>query len=407
MASLNRSARLFLIAMIIDGIAYSAWILFYNFYILERGFSKEYLGLVNAMPSIAALIFGIPIGMLSDRWGRKRSMMAGVGVSICFMAVQLLVSSPNLILIAAFIVGLANMLFYISQAPFMMNASTHDNRALLFSVSFGLWTISGAVGNLFAGQLPDLFSRILQVPARDANAYRAVLLISVGLSILTLIPLAMIHEEKVSQHKNTINEKPPFWRIFSKPITQKLAIPNLLLGFGAAILIPYMNVFFLDKFALPDQQLGVLFSLLAVFTGIGCIIGPRLAHVLGGKIRAVVATQIASVVFLLILGYSPVLAYASISFLMRGVLMNLAVPLFHAFAMEQVDDRHFGTFNSIMELNWQTGYAVGPYISGIIQQQYGFNPLFAITAILYTCATLMVWVFFRSSDRLPNQSEAC
>jgi len=399
MASLNRSARLFLIAMVIDGMYVSAWSLFFNFYILERGFSKEFLGLVNAMPSIAALIFGIPIGILSDRWGRKLSMIIGVGVSIGFMALQLAVSSPVLILIAAFVVGLAGMMFYISQAPFMMCASDSENRALVFSLGFGLWTISGAVGNLFAGQLPGFFARFLHIPAGSADAYRAVLFISVAISMLTLIPLFMIHEERVKKPVAPITGGRSFWRFFKQPLTQKLAIPNLLLGFGAAILIPYMNVFFLEKFALPDQELGVLFSLLAIFTGVGSIIGPRLANRLGGKIRVVTVTQIGSVGFLLILGYSPVLLFASVGFLMRGVLMNMAVPLYHAFTMEQVDEHHFGVLNSVLELYWQMGFAVGPYFSGIIQQQHGFNPIFAITSVLYSFATVMVWVLFRSSDQ--------
>jgi hypothetical protein len=61
----NRQARLFLLAIILDGIVYSGWNLFFNFYILERGFPRDFLGLLNAMPSISALLFGIPIGMLS------------------------------------------------------------------------------------------------------------------------------------------------------------------------------------------------------------------------------------------------------------------------------------------------------------------------------------------------------
>ncbi len=398
-ASLNRSARLFLIAMVLDGISYSAWSLFFNFYILGRGYSKEYLGLVNAMPSIAALVFGIPIGILSDRLGRKKSLLIGVGVSITGMGFQLVLSNPTLILVAAFIMGLASMLFYISQAPFMMNVTDSENRTFLFSVSFGLWTISGAVGNLFAGQLPDFFAHILHLPPRDAAAYQAVLFISAIISLLTLIPLLMLREESSHQQVAVEPNKTAFWQIFVKPVTIKLAIPNLLFGFGAAILIPYMNVFFLDKFSMPDQNLGVLFSLLAIFTGIGSLVGPRLANVLGGKIQAVTVTQLASVVFLLILGYSPVLFFASIGFLTRGVLMNMAVPLYHTFAMEQVDEHHFGALNSVLELNWQMGYAIGPYLSGIIQQRYGFNPLFMITSILYTSASVMIWFLFRSVDR--------
>jgi hypothetical protein len=38
--------------------------------------------------------------------------------------------------------------------------------------------------------------------------------------------------------------------------TVKMATPNVLIGFGAAILIPYMNVFFKDQFVISDRLLG-------------------------------------------------------------------------------------------------------------------------------------------------------
>ena len=38
---------------------------------------------------------------------------------------------------------------------------------------------------------------------------------------------------------------------------------------------------------------------------------------------------------------------------------------------------------SIRNLAWNVGWAVGPYISGLVQQRWGFNPLFVNTAVLY------------------------
>ena len=74
--SFQRPARLFLLATVIDGITYSSWSLFFNYYMLGRGFDREFLGLVTTVNSSAALLLGIPLGMLSDRIGRKRANAA-------------------------------------------------------------------------------------------------------------------------------------------------------------------------------------------------------------------------------------------------------------------------------------------------------------------------------------------
>jgi MFS family permease len=79
--SFNRSARLFLWMTVIDGIIMSVWQLFFNFYMLQSGFSRDFLGLATSLPSVAALVFGIAVGRLSDRIGRKPSLILGVSLT--------------------------------------------------------------------------------------------------------------------------------------------------------------------------------------------------------------------------------------------------------------------------------------------------------------------------------------
>lgn len=409
--SFNRPARLFLVATLINGIVFSIWWLFFNFYILELGFSLEYLGLVTSVTSAAALLLGIPLGVLSDRIGRKKAMIWGVSIYIVAMGLEVLVLNPNMILVMAFISGAGHTLYFISQPPFMMKVSNAQNRTLLFSLNFGLVTLSGAVGSLFAGQLPALFGDLLGVAADSASAYRAVLFSAVILSSLALLPLSLIREPHtangnvVNNRAEKTNSVPVILNslktTFTRPITVKLSLPMLMLGFGAAILIPYMNIFFRDTFAISDQTLGILFSLSALMTGVGSLIAPRLTTELGSKIRAIVLTQSLSVVSLLILGFSPFFGLAAVAFLLRSALMNMSVPLYDAFSMEHVREQEQATVVSVKELAWQAGWTIGPFISGVVQESYGFTPLFITTAVLYAISIIMTWGFFHNTERKP------
>lgn len=49
---------------------------------------------------------------------------------------------------------------------------------------------------------------------------------------------------------------------------------------------------------------------------------------------------------------------------------------------------------SIRNLAWNIGWAIGPCISGLVQQRWGFNPLFLNTAVLYALAIGITWLFF-------------
>ena len=111
--SFKRPARLFLIMTILDGVILSGWQLFFNFYMLQSGFARDFLGLVNSMPSAAGLVFGIFVGRISDRIGRKASIIIGISMASVFMLAQITFHQPIIIAASAFLTGIFNMLFIV------------------------------------------------------------------------------------------------------------------------------------------------------------------------------------------------------------------------------------------------------------------------------------------------------
>ena len=393
----SRPARLYLLSVMISGIIFSAWQLFFNLFILARGYDKVFLGLINAAPWIAGLFFSLPLGALSNRMGRKNAMVAGMGVDFTMRALQVVVQSPELLVIVSFLEGIGFTLLIVSEAPFLMAASDDKNRSLLFSLNFGLLTLSSAVGAVFAGQMPSLVAGRMNVSPESSTAYGAVLLFSLLIGVFSFWPLLRIDEREIHDSK-TREQKSSILSALKKPLVWKLFLPNLILGFGAAILIPYMNVFFTEKFLLSSAALGVLFAISSLLTAIGSILGPALAQWMRSKIKAVVTVQGASLGFLVLIGFSPVSWVAELAYLVRGTLMNMASPLYSAFSMEVSEPQDQGAVSSMLNISWQAGWAVGPILSGFIQQDYGFAPLFIATVILYTISTILVWLFFGDTE---------
>jgi MFS family permease len=398
----NREARLFLWVTIINGIIFSGWQLFFNIYMLQSGFTREFLGLVNSLPALTGLIFGLPMGEFSDRIGRRNALMIGVALSGVAYFGQVIFKSPTLILIMSGLSGIFFMLIIVSTSPLMMKLSDVSNRTLLFSLNYGLQTVAGAVGSLFAGQLPAVFADLFHVSATDAVAYRAVLIVTVFIGTTALIPLWMMKEPKSALAQTEIVRPRTGIRSGLTRLTFKLSIPNFLIGIGAAILIPYMNVFFKDRFAISDSLLGLLFSLSSLSIAIGSFVGPILTTRLGGKIRTVAFTQLGSVIFMLIIGFVPSLWIAGFAVLMRAALMNMSSPLYNAFCMEQTPEHQQGTASSFLNIAWQVGWSVGPYISGVVQEKYGFSPLFIATTVLYIIAVGVMWRLFHHVEEVRS-----
>jgi MFS family permease len=82
-------------------------------------------------------------------------------------------------------------------------------------------------------------------------------------------------------------------------------------------------------------------------------------------------------------------------------LLQLGIPLYTAFAMEQVDDDEQGVLNSLIMLSWQAGWMVMPLLSGVIQERSGFTPVFLIAAVLLATGNFFKWIFFTRTKEKP------
>ncbi|MGD0575077.1 MAG: MFS transporter [Anaerolineales bacterium] len=400
----SRNAWLFLLSTLIDGVATAGISLFFNLYILAQGYNRQFLGLVNSLPFLVGLLLGLPMGVLADRIGFKRAMLLGMFIYLITYTVVMVTPSAPVLLLAISVYGIGWPLYFLSTTPLMMTIAGRDGGTYLISLNFGLVTVAGAGGSLLAGLLPGWFAAALRVGADSAPAYRAVLLALLAVGALSILPLLLIRENRPPATEG------PRSNLFGNalqalrtPTVRRLALPSFLIGIGAAILIPYMNVFFRAKFSLANSWLGVLFSLSAILTAAGTIAGPRLSEKLGGKVRAVAAAQGLSIVFLLLMGFWPGLLLAGFAFLARAMLMNMTTPLYSAFAMEQAPESGKGLVSSVLFLASQIGFSFGPFVSGFVQDRWGFPPLFISTAIVYALAAAATFVFFKGI-REPRES---
>jgi MFS family permease len=179
----------------------------------------------------------------------------------------------------------------------------------------------------------------------------------------------------------------------------RIFIPNIIISMGAAILIPYMNLFFKETYGISDAVLGVLFAVSSVVTGVATLASPLLAR-RWGRIRSLVITQMASIPFLLLIGFSGFIWLSGFAFWVRAALMNMGNPLYSAFAMEQVSERERATVSGLMGMSWNIGWTIGPFVSGYLQEnpRIGWGPIFVITCTLYVLASVLMRLFFQRLD---------
>ena len=386
----SRPARMFLISTSLSWVAHGLSSVLFNLYLTAGGFRESFVGRVISLNALGVALLALPAGVLADRWGRRRCIVLGTVLEGTALAARASMLSPGVIGGASFLVGAGQALCAIAAAPFITEHSSARERTHLFSAFFSLELLAGVVGSMVGGWAPPL---LLRLPAATApgllGAYRITLLLGAAIALVAALPMGMLAgvREAAITHSRAATGK-------ASRQLMPLAVNAFLIGAGAGLVIPFMNLYFAVRFRCSSAQIGVFFSIAAVSTAMATALGPALARRFG-KLRTATAMELLSLPFLVTLGAERRLATAVGAFWLRATLMQAGTPLINAFVMESLPPALRARASSLNNTVWNGGWAVSATLSGLIIQRFGYAVPFYITAVLYAVAALTFYFSFR------------
>lgn len=393
----GRNARLYLYGLFLWGLGQSIFSLLFNLYLRELGYSDSGIGQILSKVSLGAAVAALPVAFLFRRIATQRLLVvAGALASLTYL-LQGTLAAPELLLLAAFVSGIVVTIFRLSIAPVVMREVSAESRPYLFSAAFTVFFLSAIVGSILGGALPHLFHLVTE-SAR--LTLRWSLWTACALTLLAAVPFYRMTTSGPSPGKGP----PTAWDQIRElaevdwGLQLKLALPATLIGLGAGLIIPFLNLYFRDRFGLTPAGIGVLFSVMQGFMVAGNLFGPAVSRRLG-LVRGVVLTQLASVPFMVALALSTSFPVVVASFFLRGGLMNMNQPLTTHFAMEVVPEREHAITNSLLSLTWFVAWSLSADIGGALIERRGYTEPLLLAALLYVVASILYWLFFH---RVPE-----
>jgi predicted MFS family arabinose efflux permease len=385
----SRNARLFLIGTFFMGMGFSGFMLLFNLYLKSLGFTEGRIGNIISVTTLGTVIMAIPASIIIRRIPIKRLLLIAAPIASCSYLIQVSTATYHIILGGGFMAGLFSVFFRVAAAPFFMRNSTPRERPYLFSMQFALSLVAGIIGNLLGGFLPEIIERSGAVPH---IAYRSTLYVFALLVLASIIPYLLIKEKAVTS--------PAKMQIHSWRLILKLFLPGLIVGIGAGLSIPFLNLYFKDVFSSATRMIGIFYCGQQLLMITGLLLAPLIAERIG-KIRTVVFSQLCSIPFLIMLGFTRTLWLAVIAFLIRAAFMNMAQPLFTNFAMEQVKHDEQPFTNALLVIAWTVGWGVSASIGGALIERFSYSVPFFTTSVLYLLSTFVIFLFF---SRKPQTS---
>jgi MFS family permease len=291
------------------------------------------------------------------------------------------------------VMGISQSLTQISSGPFIVENSGQEERAYLYSFSMGFMNTANFVGNWIGGYLPKWMGLWRTVGSTSTSAYGWALSVAVIGFVVGVLPFAFIRQKRQEEMEERSIFAPLQYFKENPVLLGKLILPTLLISMGAGLVMPFMNVYFRTVHGQSDAVIGTIFAWGSAATALGMIIAPMLAD-RWGKMPVVMATQGLSIPFLAVLGFVPLFELVVLAYYVRVALMNMSTPIYQTFALEQITPSARGMVASLNSMAWSFGWAFSPIVSGWLQVNYGFQPAFLGTIILYTIAVLLYWRFF-------------
>lgn len=390
----SREARLFLMGTFFVAYTFAVYQLLLNLYLKELGFKEGFIGSILSATALGTLVASMPLVYLLHRVSYRRILIASVLFSsVGFGLLGLLLHKTGLWL-AAFLSGASLSGLRLVAPPFFMHSSTPKERTYLFSLNFGTWILAAIVGNLSGGYLVKLLHSLGQ---SQAASLRWALLGSILVGLWGTVPFWMIKTRPAKRQTSSEIWK---WNNLKKrgKLYFKLAFPLFLVGTGAGLIIPFLNLYFKTLFSQSAHEIGIYFAWLQIFMLAGILLGPVLAKKLG-MIRSIVYTELASIPFMLILAFTSQLPLAVGAFFMRGALMNMAQPLSTNFSMEAVEEKEHPLVNSLIALAWTLSWVFSAGLGGKLIELYSFAPPLIIAAGLYVFSSALYYSFFAKEEK--------
>jgi len=424
--SFSPNARLFLAAMTVLAFGTGAPTIFFNLYLQQLGFDRAFIGGVNTAIQLGGAITAFPSALLLDRIGRRRAIPIALGIGLLSWSASLFTTRGDVILVLQAINGFGTVLFGLAVVPLLAESSTPRERTTLFSVQEGLITLALFTGTALFGYVPMWLAPVLGNGAESVETYRTVLLISAVIRVAGLVPFFFLRDVTATPEPAPAVADTPVEAASGPPRPQatglaryyklsellKLKTPILLfvipysiVYFGGSLIFPFQSLFFKERFGISDGTIGVVLGLINLSIGVGALLGPILTNSLG-RSRTVVLGTFISALGIAVMGFGVSFGLVAAMVILRAGLFNLTLPIYRAFVIDRTPRAEYTIVALLLSGSANVGPAIAPALSGWVQREVGFSPIFAAAVALYALAGLAyILVFARTRHHPKHHAE--
>ena len=391
---LRPETRRFLLGSALLGAAFSVpWVLL-PLYLDARGHSKTEIGSVQSAEAWGRALIAIPAAFVLAR-RRTTPVLTGTAAlaGLAYAALPWMPTLPALFGVNL-LRGLLDQVHHVALAPFLYRHTSLRERASAFALAEAVHTLAAVGGSFVCGRAVELLAD------SSGDRVEAMALVLSGAGLLPL--LGALTFLGIGETVRPPAERAPVLATVRahRGLVLRFAAPQLVLALGAGLVIPFLGLYFKDRFDFSEGSVGTLFASGQILMTTGFLLSPVILRRLG-FVRGIVSVELLSIPFFLVLAFTYSLPWALVAFLMRGALMNTAHPIFKNLMMEASPPGLREVQNGVLGLLWGAGWVLGPLAGGWIMDATGddYTVLICATVACYVTASTLTWALLGPVER--------
>lgn len=338
-------------------------------------------GLVVAAYGAPGIVVAVLTGPYSDRFGRKRFLVAGSLIMGIFTLLSAFATSFAVLVAMRIVAGIGASVIFPNVTATVGDNFAYRDRGSAMGTIIGLNTLASVIGVPLAGILAE------------ATSWR----VSVGLVGVLAIAAAILLAWRFRPAQTPLSES-RIRDMYRSIVTNKSALGAIGSSFLGALYwftwATYIVVYFQLVFGLSQ---GVA-SILALTQGVGIMLGSYLGGRLGGRIghKPIVAGSvlISGLLLLIQTNVTFPLAVTAVLNIVLSAVIGARFASNTTLLTEQVPEAR-GTLLAISASVTSASIVVGATIGGLLIDGPGFWALGAFCFVAAAFAALIVWIFVR------------
>ena len=321
---LPKEATRLIYSLIVPAVAYGMLYTDISYFLTTvQGLSDVTMGLIVTLMGVSTFTASIPLGMVADRYGRKKVLILGNIAASVTLAVFALTTNPAILFVAAILEGVSEGATSAATSALLAEKCDAMKRNSVFSLFGFAQSMAFAVGSFV---IPAVV--IFQAMGFGDRESHVLLYIVVAVLSLASTGLMFRITESVTPTKPKTTSKVSIKNFFpqkSRDVLAKYVLTGATIAFGAGLFVPLMTRWMHLRFGVADDVSGPILGGTSLVIGVATLASPYIAKRIG-LVKAVVATQSASTLFMFLTPLSPSFYLASTVYTVRAFLMNMSSP---------------------------------------------------------------------------------